>query len=83
MSLNVHWLELWTLNVAMGNPEALRPGTLLNTGVTYKVGKAQKLSELALALGTRTERLLERNPDLVSNDVDLLEGDELCVVPTM
>lgn len=79
-----HWLEIFSINpLARGDPDALRPGHLINVGVTLRMVRAQQLAQLARHLRTSSAALRLLNPDVADDSWALQPFDRLCVLPAM
>ena len=69
--------QLWSGNPHLLQPNLLEIGTLLNVGVVYTVDVDDRLPLLAQMAGRSVKDLVAWNPDLPSENQDLLAGDEV------
>ena len=74
------WLQLYTVNPLVTNPDSLPVGTRINTGVFYQVRKGDYLELLYDRFFVSEQQLLQLNPD-VEKGQKLVEAEELCVSP--
>jgi hypothetical protein len=94
--LDTDWLQLWSANVAVSDPDALAPPQTaaaaagpqpyLNLGPVYRLSADQPLALLAATFETPYQTLLEMNPDLQAllgrgAAAVVPAGAEVCLVP--
>jgi hypothetical protein len=84
------WLQLWAANAGPSfesdddesypiNPAHVNAGTRLSLGPVYHVKPHDSLDSLATRFHTSIEQLMDMNPDLVTEDIEV--GQELCIIP--
>ena len=78
------YLSLYTANVNVPNPDSLRQGTLINTGLVYRVLDGDSLFAIASRFFTTVADIVSINPDLdkiLSDGGDIHPDDRLCMLP--
>eukprot|EP00285_Hemiselmis_virescens_P003695 CAMPEP_0173414134 /NCGR_PEP_ID=MMETSP1356-20130122/83720_1 /TAXON_ID=77927 ORGANISM="Hemiselmis virescens, Strain PCC157" /NCGR_SAMPLE_ID=MMETSP1356 /ASSEMBLY_ACC=CAM_ASM_000847 /LENGTH=388 /DNA_ID=CAMNT_0014376259 /DNA_START=95 /DNA_END=1261 /DNA_ORIENTATION=- len=78
------YLSLYTANVNVRNPDSLAQGTLINTGVMYRVQDGDSMYSIATTFFSSSPQILSVNPDLaliLETGGDIFPNDRLCMLP--
>ena len=79
------YLTLYSMNVAISNPDRIPHGTLVNAGIKYKVREGDSLFSIAERFFSSVDHILSLNPDIRDDSPgnELLLDDTLCVLPPL
>jgi len=79
------YLALYSMNVAISNPDRIAMGTLINNGINYRVREVDSLFSLSQRFFSTVPHLLSVNPDIEKDakGSELTPGDMLCVIPPL
>jgi hypothetical protein len=81
-NFNTDFLSLYTMNVAIQRPHRIPSGTVLNTGVFYKVQLGDTLATLSDKFFTSKQAIFAMNPDIAASqnqDDATVPGDRICL----
>jgi hypothetical protein len=81
-SFNTDFLSLYTMNVAIQRPHRIPSGTVLNTGVYYRVQLGDTLATLSDKLFTTEQAIFAMNPDIAASQHQgdsIVPGERICL----
>eukprot|EP00291_Cryptomonas_curvata_P024000 CAMPEP_0172163326 /NCGR_PEP_ID=MMETSP1050-20130122/7211_1 /TAXON_ID=233186 /ORGANISM="Cryptomonas curvata, Strain CCAP979/52" /LENGTH=355 /DNA_ID=CAMNT_0012833507 /DNA_START=154 /DNA_END=1221 /DNA_ORIENTATION=- len=81
-NFNTDFLSLYTMNVAIQRPHRISSGTVLNTGVYYKVQLGDTLATLSSKFFTNEQAIFAMNPDIAASKYQsdsTVPGDRICL----
>ena len=79
---NTDFLSLYTANVALRRPHRIPVGTVINSGIFYKIQHGDTLSSISGSFFTNREMIFAMNPDVAnafSQGRSLVPADRICI----